>query len=103
MALEAVAPAVPRRNLKEPAPAPALGRDLNDEPLVVVCSAGIDLDAVPAAADDRLFHAPAARLVVAVPERDVHPVQAALAAALIRPAELVGIPNEAGATDRRSS
>jgi hypothetical protein len=56
-----------------------------------VCSVGVDLDLVPAAADVRLADGRDARLAVVVPERDVHPVTVALAAALVQPAEVVGI------------
>ena len=40
-------------------------------------------------ADDRLAHAPGARLVLAMPARAVLPVTEALAAALLEPAEIV--------------
>jgi hypothetical protein len=50
---------------------------------------GIDLDLVPTAADVRLAAGlPGARLVLAVPERDDHPVTRALAAMLTEPAEV---------------
>ena len=51
--LEAVESTVPRPNIKESAPAAAVGRDRAGTPVVVVCSIGIDLDLVPAAADAR--------------------------------------------------
>ena len=89
--LEAVEPTVPRRSLQDAAPAIAVGRDPAGEELVVAASAGIDLDLVPAAADARAAHAPEARLVLAVPERDDHPVTRRLAGALRRPAEIVRI------------
>ena len=56
--------------------------------MVVVTSTGIDLDLVPTAADLRLAHAPGARLVLAVPERDAHPVTRRLAGELVEPAEV---------------
>jgi hypothetical protein len=46
---------------------------------------------VPWAADARLLHAPDADLVLAVPERDDHPVTSALAAMLRHPATVVPI------------
>jgi hypothetical protein len=49
---------------------------------------------VPAAADARLAHARDARLVLVVPERDAHPVTAALAAELVHPAEVVTVPDD---------
>lgn len=84
-------PPVPRTNLKEATPCVAVGTGLDGQPVVVVCSVGIDLDLVPFAADARLASDPAARLVLAVPERDAHPVTRALAARLIRPADLIPV------------
>jgi len=55
---------------------------------VVVCSVGIDLDLVPAAADARLALDPQADLVLVVPERDDHPITRALAERLQTPAEV---------------
>ncbi len=90
--LSAAPPPVPRPNLKDPVPCVATGVDDIGRPLVVVCSVGIDLDVVPFAAD---AHAasfrPDARLVIAVPPRDDHPVTRALAARLRQPAEVVTV------------
>ena len=72
-------------------PAAATGIDAHGQPIVVVCSVGVDLDLVPAAADARLADGRDARLVLAVPARDVHPVTVDLAAALAQPAEIVPI------------
>jgi hypothetical protein len=44
---------------------------------------------VPAAAEVRLVLEPDAPLLLAVPERDDHPATRALAAQLVRPAEIV--------------
>jgi hypothetical protein len=85
---------VPRTNVKDPMPAAAVGTDIDGRPLVVVCSVGIDLDLVPWASDARLLHAPDADLVLAVPERDDHPVTRALAAMLRDPAAIVSIPGD---------
>lgn len=82
---------VSRQGLRMAAPAPAAGVDGEGRPLVVVCSTGIDVDLVPTAADARLAHDPTARLVIVVPEADVHPVTRDLAAALSDPAEVVAI------------
>ena len=82
---------VDRENLRVPAPAPAAGTDRDGAPVLVVCSTGIDLDLVPAAADARLADRRLPRLVLAVPARDDHPVTRRLAAALRRPADLVTI------------
>jgi hypothetical protein len=89
--LEPADPPVPRLGVKDPRPAVATGTSVDGHPVVVVASTGIDLDLVPFAADARLRTAPAARLVLAVPERDAHPVTQALAAALNRPAEVITV------------
>ena len=78
-----------------PAPRPRAGlreRDIacaRSSGAVVVCSVGVDLDLVPAAAEARLLLDPDAQLILAVPERDDHPVTRALATRLERPAEVV--------------
>lgn len=89
--LTPVPSALPRRNLRERGVASAVGIDTEGRPLVVTCSVGVDLDLVPSAADDRLLHAPGARLVVVVPARDVHPVTTALAASLAEQAEVASV------------
>jgi len=86
-----MAPTVEAPDLRVSWPAPATGTYDHHDPIVVVASVGVDLDLVPAAADARLVDGRDARLVLAVPTRDVHPVTVALAAALARPAEVVGI------------
>jgi hypothetical protein len=93
LVLETAPPPVPRTNLKDPVPCVAIGVDRDGAAVVVVCSVGIDLDLVPFAADARGALGPAdARLLLAVPERDDHPVTRALAARLRHPAEIVPIP-----------
>lgn len=62
--------------------------------MVVVCSTGIDVDLVPAAADVRLTDGRQARLILAVPEADDHPLIRDLAGALAEPAEIVAIPGD---------
>lgn len=89
-----IAPTMEPPDLRTAWPAPAAGTDDHGDhgdPIVVVCSVGVDLDLVPAAADVRIADGRDARLVLAVPERDVHPVTVDLAAALARPAEIVPI------------
>jgi len=86
-----LAPTVEPPDLRTPWPAPATGVDTDGRPLVVVASVGVDLDLVPAAADARLADGRGARLVLALPARDAHPVTRALAAALADPAELVTV------------
>jgi hypothetical protein len=87
-ALAAVAPPIDRADLRHRSPAPAAGADEDGEPLVVVCSTGIDVELVPAAADSRLLDGRDARLVIVVPEGDDHPVTRTLAGRLRRPAEV---------------
>jgi hypothetical protein len=82
-------PPVPRPNLKDPVPCVATGVDANGEPMVVVCSTGVDLDVVPFAADARAFHG--GRLVIALLDRDAYPATRSLLALLREPAELVTI------------
>ena len=84
-------PSVPRPNLRDPAVAIAQGHDEAGADVVVACSVGVLLDLVPAAADARAALAPDARLVLAVPERDAHPVTQALAARLRDPADIVPV------------
>jgi len=85
---------VARTDLRHHVPAPATGLDTGGLPVVVVCSTGIDLDLVPTAADVRLADGRDARLVLAMPAADDHPVTRDLAAALARPAEIVTVPGE---------
>lgn len=82
---------VVRTDLRQLAPAPATGTDLEGRPLVVVCSTGIDVDLVPAAADTRLADGRAARLLLVVPEIDDHPLTRSLAAALVDPAGVIAL------------
>ncbi len=68
-----------------------MGHDEADQPLVVVCSVGIDLDLVPFAADARLALDPSARLVLAMAERDVHSVTRRIVDRLVDSAEIVAV------------
>jgi hypothetical protein len=94
--LTALAPAPPpvaRTNLADAVPCVALGADDSGAPVVVVCSAGVDLDLVPFAAHARdALAGPDTRLLLAVPEGDDHPVTRELAARLAVPAEVVPVP-----------
>lgn len=92
--LEAVAPPMPWFDLPEAGAAPCVGRLVDGSSAVVVCSAGIDLDVVPTAADCRLMYSPQGRLIIAVPEGDDVPVNRRLAAALARPADVVTVPRD---------
>jgi hypothetical protein len=89
--LDPVAAVVPRSGVADDGPAFAYGRDGAGAPVVLACSVGVDLELVPAAADARDGLDPGARLVLAVPARDAHPVTRRLAAALRRPAEILAV------------
>lgn len=89
--LRPVGSAVPRRNLTEDGVASAVGVDLDGAPIVVSCSVGVHLDAVPSAADDRRSHAPDARLLVVVPALDAAPITRELVQQLAGHAELVTV------------
>jgi hypothetical protein len=80
-----------RESVKDSGATIAFGHDGAGEDVVVACSVGIDLDLIPAAADARLALAPAARLVVVLPERDLHPAIGRLGSMLLRPAEFVTV------------
>lgn len=92
--LELLEPPLPRRNLVEPVPALAVGSTVDGRPIVVACAVGVDLEAIPTAADARDRVDPEAELVYATPARDQYPVLRDLAAMLVRPARLVALEGE---------
>lgn len=81
----------PRAGLRDATIAVAVGERGDGSSVVVAASVGVDLEAVPDAADARLRHAPDADLIVVVPPRDDHPITRDLAAMLARPAEVVTV------------
>ena len=84
--------AVPRPNLVEPLPALAHGRALDQRPVVVAFSVGVNLDAVPLAADAANRSMPAeAELVLVTPARDRYPALARLLEGLIRPTRQLSV------------
>lgn len=85
----AVEPPFARRNVKDAVPCAALAV-IDHREVMVVCSTGVDLGLVPWAADARAA-AGLADLLIAVPARDLLPVQELIAAALRQPARLVGV------------
>jgi hypothetical protein len=89
--LAGVAPPIAVEDRNAPGPAVAYGHDVAGDPIVVVCSVGIDLDLVPFAADARLATDAEARLVLAMPARDAHPATRRLADRLLDPAEIVTV------------
>jgi hypothetical protein len=98
-------PPLPRTNLKDVVPCTAAGTAADGSPIIVVCSAGVDLDVVPYALDARLLataelgwangeHAPSRRLprtVVAVPARDLVPLTREVGGLARDPLELIGL------------
>lgn len=89
--LQAVGMTIEAAGMKDAHPAGAFGVDLHGEPVVVVTSVGFDLAAVPLAADLRDALAPSARLLLAVPSVDLHPMQQQLASMLDPIAEIVAV------------
>lgn len=89
--LDPVAGPTPRAGVADAGPAFAYGHDDRGAPVVLACSVGIDMELVPTAADAREALDPAARLVLAMPARDAHPVTRRLAAGLRRPADIVAV------------
>jgi hypothetical protein len=83
----------PRPNLSDVDVAVARGATPGGEPVVVVCSVGIDVELVPAAADARALLDPDAALWLVVPQRDDHPVTRRLAERLRSPARVLTLPD----------
>jgi len=75
--------------VKDAVPCAALAL-IDEHEVMVVCSTGVDLGLVPWAADARAA-AGLTELLIAVPERDLLPVQQLVADALRQPARLVGL------------
>ncbi len=96
--LAIAAPPVPRANVKDAVPCVARGVDVDGQPMVVVCSTGVDLSVAPFATDARADVVgeggdPAAvRCVVLTPQRDVNAVTRRLAAIATPPVEVAGWP-----------
>jgi len=86
--LGAISPPVARRNVKDPAPAAAIGIGPGGEIVLVMCTVGIDLDWVPIAADLVLRERPE-RIVTVLPPRDLLSVQHELASLLPVPVRFV--------------
>ncbi len=84
-----IAPPIPRPNLKDPVPCLALANIAGD-PTVVVCTTGVDLDAVPYVVDARLALG-VVPCVVVMPRRDALDVQRLLAETLDPPAIIVPV------------
>lgn len=91
-----VEPPTPRPNVKDRVPCSALGHRPGGEPVVVVCSVGVDLDVIPYAADARLAAARSGLVdpetIVVVPARDMVPITIDLAGLVTSPITVHAIP-----------
>jgi hypothetical protein len=85
-----VDPAAERLNLRDPAPAPAVGSDADGGRVLVICSVGVDPHLVSAAAELVLREVPD-RVVVALPTRDVMTPVERVMARLRVPTTVVGV------------
>lgn len=88
-AVELAQPPVPRLNLKDPVPCVAVAI-IGGERVAVVCSMGVDLDAVPYAVDARAAVG-LERCLLVMPTRDAIPVQQLLADAVRPPLTIVPV------------
>jgi hypothetical protein len=99
--LEVTPSPIVRRDLRDRAPAPAVGTGAGGQAVVVVCSVGVDPDLVPLAADARLGAVVAGStgsaeaghvgLVLVVPQGDDYPLTRDLTALLRHPGEVVTV------------
>lgn len=80
--LDVAEPPVPRRNLKDAVPCVAAGVGSDGRPVTVVFSSGVDLDLVPYVAD--VAETTGDDLLVALPGRDLVPINQQLAGLLSR-------------------
>ena len=87
--VELAAPPVPRTNLKDPVPCVAVA-EIDGVRTTVVCTVGVDLDAVPYAIDARLASG-VEPCVLVMPHRDVLPVQQLLADTASPPVTIVPV------------
>jgi len=96
--LQVVEPIEPRSGVKDVAVASALGTSNEGDKVLVGCTVGIDLDAVPAAADLAERH-DADRIVLVLPDRDRHPLVQAVADRSRRPIDFATAPEPWGSTE----
>jgi hypothetical protein len=92
-ALAPISPPVPRRNVKEPWPAAAIGHRPSGDPVLVVCTVGFDITWLPFTVDLLERERPGELLVV-LPPRDLLPAQHRLAALLPVPSTFVSLEGE---------
>ncbi len=96
--LAVIEPMIPRHGIRDIAIAAALGHDADGRTVLVACTVGIDLDAVPAAADLAARH-DADRIMIVLPDRDRHALVQAVAAQSRRPVEFMTAPEPWAAPD----
>jgi hypothetical protein len=89
--MQVVEPPVKRLNVKDAVPCCAVGVSDEGQPIVVVCTAVVDVDVVAFAADARARIAPDAQLVIATHTNNVTPSLAKLAKSLRNPARFVEV------------
>jgi hypothetical protein len=89
--LQPVEPPIIRMNVKDEMPCVAVGSLPGGAPVVVVCTASIDVDVVAFGADARLRTSPDAELVIATHTNNVTPSLHKLAQSLRNPARFVEV------------
>jgi hypothetical protein len=89
--LQPVEPPIVRMNVKDEMPCVALGSLPGGMPVVVVCTASIDVDVVAFGADARLRASPDAELLIATHANNVTPSLHKLAQSLRNPARFVEV------------
>ena len=89
--LQPVEPPIIRMNVKDEMPCVALGTLPGGVPVVVVCTASIDVDVVAFGADARLRTSPDAELLIATHANNVTPSLHKLAQSLRNPARFVEV------------
>jgi hypothetical protein len=88
--LEIAEPPLQRTNVKDGVPCCAIGRNHDDEVVVVVFASGVDLDVVPFAADARARLASDAHLMIVTESRNIVPLQLRIAELVAAPVEFRG-------------
>jgi len=86
-----VDPLIARDGIKDVAIAAAIGNTADGESVLVACTVGIDLDAVPSAVDLAALH-DVDRILIVIPDQDRHPMVQAVAARSKRPVTFVAGP-----------
>jgi hypothetical protein len=85
VALEPIDATVLPENLRDRQPAAARGTRADGSDVIVVTTAGVDLDAVPIGADTRQWHAPSAELMMVCEARNLLAMQERIAEQVLGP------------------